>query len=228
MTPEHFAELYEKARYESMLSRRWEELRPTERQARTELALAALEASGLAETLRTALETAERSRIVEGLLAQRDAELARRGAEHREREEALVAELAAARAEHHAEVEAVRAEHRAEVAQLSEQHDTDRARLESQRDAEVACLLSQHQAELDSLRADHQAELGRVRADHTADVARLEAEHAAEVRWFRTAHEAELDRLRGDLAARADGAEPRDAVVEPRGGSEPADSLPVT
>lgn len=184
MTPEHFAELYEKARYESMLSRRWEELRPTERQARTELALAALEASGLAETLRTALETAERSRIVEGLLAQRDAELARRGAEHREREEALVAELAAARAE--------------------------------------------HQAELDSLRADHQAELGRVRADHTADVARLEAEHAAEVRWFRTAHEAELDRLRGDLAARADGAEPRDAVVEPRGGSEPADSLPVT
>ena len=153
MTPEQFAETYEKARYESMLSRRWEDLRPTERQVRTDTALAALEASGLADVLRAGRETAVRAEVAEGLLAQRDAELARRAAEHREREAALEAELAAARAEHEADLEHLRAEHAAELDQVRGEHEAD-----------LEHLRAEHAAELDEVRGEHEAEIDRRRA----------------------------------------------------------------
>lgn len=102
MTPEHFAAAYEKARYESMLSRRWEDLRETERQTRTSVALEALTAAGLADVLRAAHETATRAEVFEGLLAQRDAEIARLRAEHAQ-------ELERVRNEHESQVDRRRA-----------------------------------------------------------------------------------------------------------------------
>jgi|GEM_PF-5416623 len=153
MTPEHFAAQFEKARYESMLSRRWEDLRESERQTRTSVALTALTSCGLADVLLAAHEDATRAEVFEGLLAQRDAEIARIRAEHSqdirtleaahtEREAALVAELADADARH--------------TAQLAD--------AESRHAAELARLQAAHEAALDQVRTEHESQVDRRRA----------------------------------------------------------------
>lgn len=115
MTPERFAQEFEKARYESMLSRRWADLRDAERQTRTTMALAALAAAGLTAVLEAADETALRAEVFEGLVGQRDAEIARIRAEH-------AADLDAAREQHAAELARAHERHAAELAGMAQRH----------------------------------------------------------------------------------------------------------
>lgn len=130
MTPEQFAAQFEKARYESMLSRQWADLRDGERQTRTDLALAALTTCGLAEILRDMHDTALRAEVFEGLLAQRDAEITRIRAEQAQ-------DLAEARAHHAAELTKLRAEHAAELERVRAEAEAALRRVQTEHEGEV-------------------------------------------------------------------------------------------
>ena len=89
------AEAFEKARYEQLRGQRWSELRAGERTTRIELAVRALDDAGITTHVATLREGFDRADGLDGILAQRDAEITRRHAEH-EAEEQRLADLRAA------------------------------------------------------------------------------------------------------------------------------------
>lgn len=106
MTPQNMAERIEKTRFELMRGQRWTDLRASEREARVDLALRALEESGVAGELDGVRRQAERVPDLEGLVARQDGDIAALEsrleadhAAHRARVADLEAQLAAARHE---------------------------------------------------------------------------------------------------------------------------------
>ena len=89
VTPEEIAEALERARYEGLRGSVWTDLREGERNARVDVATRALEQTGVTALLADLTTRADRSAELDGLLAQRDAEIGRRISEH----EAELAEL---------------------------------------------------------------------------------------------------------------------------------------
>ncbi|WP_024286074.1 hypothetical protein [Cellulomonas sp. KRMCY2] len=82
MTPDEVAQAYERARYEQLRGQTWTDLREGERAARIEVARKALDDSGIAAVIDDLGARAARADELAGLLAQRDAEIARRNTEH--------------------------------------------------------------------------------------------------------------------------------------------------
>lgn len=103
MTPDEIGEALERARYESLRGSVWTDLREGERTARVEVARRALEQAGVTALLADLTAKAERTADLEGLLAQRDAEIGRRIEEHE-------VELTTLRSERDAAVAALEAE----------------------------------------------------------------------------------------------------------------------
>ena len=82
MTPDEVAQAYERARYEQLRGQTWTDLREGERAARIEVARKALADSGITAAIEDLRVRAVRVDELTGLIAQRDAEIARRRAEH--------------------------------------------------------------------------------------------------------------------------------------------------
>lgn len=156
MTPDEVAAAYECARYEQLRGQTWADLREGERTARLVVARKALDDSGITAVIEHLHTRAERADELTGILAQRDAEIARRGAEHD-------IEIAR-RATEHDEVVA----RRNELVGLLAQRESQIARLRSDHNDEVTGL----EATIAGLSAD----LANARTE--AARAHAEADHA--------------------------------------------------
>lgn len=156
MTPDEVAQAYECARYEQLRGQTWTDLREGERTARLVVARKALDDSGITAFIEHLHARAELAAELTGILAQRDAEIARRATEHD-----------------------------AEIARRSAEHDAVVARrdelvgLLGQRESQIARLRDDHGAEVTGLEgaiAGLTADLADARAE--AARAHAEADHA--------------------------------------------------
>ena len=93
------AEAFERARYEHLRGQRWADLRLGERTTRTEVAGRAFDEAGITAYVATLRARFSHADELEGILGQRDAEIARRRAEHDQEVSVLEQQLAAVRAE---------------------------------------------------------------------------------------------------------------------------------
>ena len=124
LTPDGMASAIERARYSGLRKEPWEELRDSERDTRIEVMRAALEQSGVTAAVATVVARGSQADGLAAEVAEREAELRARQAEHDAdlvrltgRIQDLEAELSEARAAHAAELTATSADYESELAE---------------------------------------------------------------------------------------------------------------
>lgn len=124
LSPDGMASAIERARYSGLRKEPWEELRDSERDTRVEVMREALEHSGVTAAVASVVARGAQADDLAAQVAERDAELRTRQAEHDAdlvrltgRISELEAELAEARAAHADELATISAEYESELAE---------------------------------------------------------------------------------------------------------------